>query len=432
MNRMDDLVFTSATELAAAIRHKRVSSHEVVDAYIKRIEAINPRLNAVVQLAAGSARAQAREADAALARGEIRGPLHGVSFTAKDVFETAGVISAAGLDERAYHIPERDAVVVTRLKAAGAILLGKTNCPPGGGGGDTDNPVYGRTNNPFDLDRTPAGSSGGEAAAIAAGASPLGLGSDSGGSIRVPAHFCGIAGLKPTSGRVPNTGTFDHPGGLSDYRTQIGPMARFVQDLALAFPIIAGEDGVDSGVVPVPLRNPEDVTLSGLRVAFYTDDGQAPPTPETVATVQAAAHALAAAGAVAEEARPACLSQARPITERYWRMNHLNGAEIERMFFDWDRFRSAMLAFVAPYDAVLCPVDYEPASLHGAEAHLRFNYTLPYSLTGWPCAVVRAGTSPEGLPVGVQVSAHPWREDVVLAVAQAIESALGGYQRPPL
>ena len=441
---MNDLIYASAADLAAAIRAKQVSSAEVVGAYLQRIEAVNPRLNALVQVAADSARPQAQAADAWLARGQRVGPLHGVPFTAKDVFETAGVISAAGLEERAGFVPERDAVVVARLKAAGAILLGKTNCPPGGGGGWTDNPVYGRTHNPYDLGRTPGGSSGGEAAAIAAGQSPLGLGSDSGGSIRVPAHFCGVAGLKPTSGRVPNTGTFNHPGGLSDYRTQIGPMARYVRDLALVFPLIAGEDSQDSGVIPMPLgdlesgASPAPTDQAGtrpaprLRVAFYADDGQATPTPEIAAAVQRAALALAEAGLSVEEAQPACLPQSREISERYWAMSELSGEQVEQLLLDWDGFRSVMLGFMAAYDLIVCPADYRPASRHDEEAGQRFNYTLPFSLTGWPCVVVRAGTSPEGLPLGVQIVARAWREDVALAAAQQVEVALGGWQPPPI
>jgi len=342
----DELIYTSATALAAAIRAKHVSSAEAVDVYLQRIEAVNPHLNALVQVAVDIARRQAREADAALARGEMNGPLHGVPFTAKDVCETAGLICAAGLTERAHYVPDKDAIVVARMKAAGAILLGKTNCPPGGSGGVTDNPVYGRTSNPYDTSRMPGGSSGGEAAAIAAGASPLGIGSDSGGSLRVPAHFCGIATLKPTSGRVPNTGTLNHSCGLSDYRTQIGPLARYVSDLALAFPILAGEDGCDASVIPMPLGALESVRLKGLRLAVYT---------------------LADVGLSIDEARLACLSDARPITERYWAKSRLSGAAIEQLFLDWDRFRSAMLAFVAKYDVILCSADARPAPRHGEQ-----------------------------------------------------------------
>ncbi len=285
----EDLVGRSATDLARAIATRKISSVEVVDAYLRRIQAVNPRLNAIVQRVPEGALMQARKADQAVARGDRCGALHGVPFTVKDVCETAGIVSAAGMEERAHFIPARDAVVVARMKSAGAILLGKTNCPPGGGGGVTDNPVYGRTNNPYGLDYTPGGSSGGEAAAIAACMSAVGIGSDSGGSIRVPAHFCGVASLKPTSGRVPNTGVVNHFGGLSDYRTQIGPMARYVRDLVLTLPLIAGEDGVDSGVIPMPLRDPRSVSTVGLRVAFYVDDGQATSTPDVVSTVRAAA-----------------------------------------------------------------------------------------------------------------------------------------------
>jgi len=411
---MDQLLYASSTTLAQHIRAKDVSSEEIVNACLQRIEVVNPQLNAVVQLTADTARTQAREADAALARGKIKGPLHGVPFTVKDVFDTAGVISAVGIEERASYVPEQDAVVVARMRAAGAILLGKTNCPPWGAGGESDNPVYGRTNNPYDQTRTPGGSSGGEAAIIAAGGSPLGLGSDSGGSIRVPAHFCGVAGLRPTVGRVPNTGVFNHPGGLSDLRTQIGPMSRFVEDLGLALSVISGVDWRDSGVIPMPLGDPKAIDIEGLRVAFYIDDGIATPTPETADLVSTTASVLAGAGL------------------RYWRQSELNGEKIEQLMTEWDSLRCTLLSFMENYDVLLCPACYSPAVPHGTMQDIEFSYALPYSLTGWPCVVVRAGTSPEGLPIGVQVVARPWREDVVLAVAQQIETALGGWQRPPI
>lgn len=429
---IDERLNLSAVDLSRAIIAQQISSEDLVNAYLRRIEAVNPRLNALVQVATERALTEARQADEALARGDIKGPLHGVPFTVKDVCDTKGIVSAAGLEARSHHIPSQDATVVARMKAAGAILLGKTNCPPGGAGGVTDNPVYGRTNNPYNLSHTPGGSSGGEAAAIAASLSPLGIGSDSGGSLRVPAHFCGIATLKPTSGRVPNTGVFNHPGGLSDYRTQIGPMARYVKDLALAFPIIAGEDGIDSGVVPMPIRDPEAVVKKGLSVAVYLDDGQAAPNPAVTAAIQDAARVLSNLGLAVVEARPACLADARSITERYWTMGQRSGAEVEALWLEWDRFRTTMLSFMASYDAILCPVEQQPAPLHGAKSPWLFNYTLPFSLCGWPCAVVRAGASATGLPVGVQIVARPWREDIVLAIAQAIEAALGGWQPPPL
>jgi amidase len=447
---MHELVMASALQLARRIREREVSALEVVQAHLEHIAAVNPRVNALVQITAEPALAAARAADAALAHGEASGPWHGVPFTVKDVVEVEGVISAAGLPARADFRPAADAVVVARMRAAGAILLGKTNCPPGGGGGWTDNPVYGPTNNPYQLAYSPGGSSGGEAAAVAAGMSPLGIGSDSGGSIRLPAHFCGVAGLKPTHGRIPNTGVLNHPGGLfSDPRTQIGPLARSVEDLYTALDTLRGVDDHDSGVIPMPLAGLDDAPLGGLRVAFYTDDGQATPTQETQQAIAASAEACAHAGMRVSERRPEAIRDARTITERYWEMERLSGAQITRLFEEWDGFRSRMLAFMRDYDIILCPVDYRLAGPHppraaahgteradistflGAADPLRFNYTLPFSLCGYPCVVVRVGTSAEGLPIGAQVIAQPWREERALAVALVLERALGGWQ-PPL
>jgi amidase len=421
---MDEVTRASATWLAAAIRSKRVSAEEVVAAHLRRIDRVNPGLNAVVQLAADRALAEARQADTALAGGEVRGPLHGVPFTAKDVFDTAGVVTAQGLPERSGFVPAADHRLVARLRGAGAILLGKTNCPPHGVGGETDNPLYGRTANPYAPSHSPGGSSGGEAAIVAAGGSPLGLGSDSGGSLRLPAHYCGIATLKPTDGRT--------EAALGDPRTENGPMARWVEDLAPAMRAIAGLDTPDLRTLPVPLGDPGAVRLRGLRLAAYDDDGVAVPTSETRAAVRGSAAVLAAAGAAVEERRPAPIAAAREITERWWRLGELPGPEVERLFADWDRFREEMAAFMDRYDALLCPADHRPALRYGEGDYRQFTYTLPFSLTGYPCVVVRAGTSPEGLPIGVQVAARPWREDVALAVAKQIETALGGWQPPPL
>jgi len=428
---MEELIYATAVALAREIRARRISSEEVVVAYLRRIEEVNGRLNAVVQPPAQAALTAARVADAALARGDLVGPLHGVPFTAKDVFDTAGVVTAAGLAERATFVPTHDATVVARMRAAGGILLGKTNCPPGGAGGDSENAVYGATNNPYDLERTPGGSSGGEAAIIASGGSPVGLGSDSGGSLRLPAHYCGIATLRPTAGRVPATGGYGLPGGLSDSRTQVGPMARYVADLALTLPIIAGIDWRDSAVMPVPLGDPHTVALSRLRLAFYLDDGIAPSTPDTAATVLRAVQALANAGLTVAEERPPQVLESLDITSRYWNHGHLSGDQYDAVMLAWDRVRTDMLAFMESRDVILCPVSDRPALPHHTEHDSRFSYCLPYSLTGYPCAVVRAGTSSEGLPIGVQVIARPWREDVTLAVAQCLENALGGWQRPP-
>jgi amidase len=462
---VDELIYASATALAKAIRTKEVSSVEVIGAHLRRIEAVNPKLNAIVQLTAERARVEAQAADAALARGATIGPLHGVPVTIKDNIETTGVICTVGTKGRTTFVPAQDATVVTRLRAAGAIVLGKTNLPEWGLAFESDNLVYGRTNNPYDLSRTPGGSSGGEAAIIAAGGSPLGLGNDAGGSIRQPAHCCGIAGIKPTTGRVPRTGTPPGPGGALLTLWQHGPMARFVEDLSLTLSLIAGIDWHDPGIIPMPLGDPKSIDLKGLRVAFYTDNGIVSPTSETITVVKDAANVLSTAGLAVEEARPNGIGQSyefmfpllgadggtgiqmllqmagttevHPLMQGFLerlRPHAMSTAEFGALLFRWDMFRSAMLGFLEKYDVIICPVAAYPALPHGTslENLPAFSYTFTYNLTGWPGTVVRGGTSPEGLPIGVQIVARPWREDVALAVAQHLETVLGGWQRPPL
>ena len=229
-------------------------------ALLSRIEQVNGELNAVVQLSAQGAQTEAEAADAQLARGAVRGPLHGVPITIKDSLDTAGIVSTGGTTGRREFVPDHDATVVRRLREADAIILGKTNTPELTLSFETDNQVYGRTDNPFDVARTSGGSSGGAAAIIAAGGSPLDIGSDTGGSIRVPAHCCGITGLRPTSGRVPRTGHIVPYGlGSLDSLTTLGPMARRVEDLALTLPVISGVDWRDPTVVPLPLGDPKEV-----------------------------------------------------------------------------------------------------------------------------------------------------------------------------
>lgn len=435
---MDELFYASATTLARRIRDRELSSKEVVQAYLQRIEAINPRLNALVQLAAEQALNDADAADAALARGRLIGPLHGVPFSVKDWIDTAGLPCTGGELAFRARVPAEDATVVARMRQAGAILLGKTNVL-------VENPVYGRTNNPYNLAYSTTGSSSGEAALIAAGGSPLGLGSDSGGSIRQPAHACGISGLKPTTGLIPLTGHFPFISAINDPRTTIGPMARFVEDLALALPILCGMDWKDASVISVPLADWRAVEVGTLRVACYTHHAEAAPTAETAETCRQAAHVLAGRGARVEEVLPPRIEEAAAITRQYWQRPEsasaeewvadgpvrLDSAEVEQHLFTWDRFRRALIGFMARYDVILTPAAERPATPHGTDGGW-IPYTLPYSLTGWPCVVVRAGSAPEGLPIGVQVVARPWRDDVALAVAQAIERALGGWQSPPL
>jgi amidase len=426
---MDEPWLVGALELGERIRRRDVSATEVVDAFIERIEAVDGDVNAVVVRAFDRARAEAAAADRRADDGTSLGALDGVPFTVKDVIETEGVATVAGLPERRTTVPAADAVVVARLRAAGAIMLGKTNTPPSGAGGVTDNPVFGRTDNPYALDRWVAGSSGGEAAAQAYGASAFGIGSDSGGSLRVPAHACGVTTLRPTSGRVPNTGALEHPGGLSDARTQIGPIARSATDLLPILRAIAGPDGRDSGVVPVPLGDVEPVDVSRLRVATPRD---ATTDRTTLAAVQAAADALAAVGAeISHEGFDPEIERAFEISRRYWRWSELTGEETGTLLEDWDAFRTDALATMDRFDVLLGPASPTSARPHGEGLERMFEHTLGASLTGQPAVVVRGGSDVDGLPVGVQLVGPVWREELAVAAALVVERASGGWQPSP-
>jgi amidase len=459
---MQALIRAPAGELADAIRQRKVSVLEAVDAYLARIEAVDPELNAVVRLRAEEARREALAADALLAVGAGVGPLHGVPFTIKDSIDTAGTVSTWGTPGRARFVPERDAPVVARLRAAGAILLGKTNTPELTLSFETQSPLHGRTSNPFDPERTSGGSSGGAAALVSAAGCAFDLGSDTGGSIRVPAHFCGCAGLRPTSGRVPRTGHAIPPGGLLDSLTSLGPIARSVADLARLLECISGEDGHDPFVAPVPLGQPARVRLPGLRIALHTDNGIRAPTPEIARAVRDAGGALAEAGCKVDEVRPPGIEESLDLflalmradagaslgllleragthpeqssLREFFTLPGLSAAEQARLVDRWDRFRTRLLGFVQAYDGILCPPCAIPAPHHGAsDGEIdAFAYTMTFNLTGWPAAVVPVAGSPEGLPIGVQVVARPWREDVALALAGRLETAFGGWQPPPL
>lgn len=458
---MFDLIYASVVQLAKAIHDREISSVEVVQACLNRIEAVNPKLNAVVQLRGDEALDEARLADEALARGERTGVLHGIPMTIKDSLDTAGVITTGGTLGRKSFMPERDATVVTRVKNAGAILLGKTNTPELTIAFETNNLIYGRTSNPYDLTRTPGGSSGGAAAIIASGGSPFDIGSDLGGSLRLPAHFCGIAGFKPTSGRVPRTGhIIPYAAGATDAYQAIGPLARSVDDLTLLLGIIAGPDWQDPTIVPMPQAHPADVDLRTLRVAFYTDNGTVTPTPEIMQTVRDVAQALQGVVASVVEDRPERMAETwdlwtslnvadggygtLEILERAGTTQtsrpmgsadrEVSGREFGRRLREMDLFRSQMLGFMANYDVIVCPPSASVAIRHDTqwEHFAGFSYTATYNLTGWPAVVVRAGTSPEGLPIGVQIVANPWREDVALRVARFVEETFGGWQEPPL
>jgi amidase len=454
-----------AARLAGAIARRDLSSREAVDACLAAIDAVNGELNAVVQLVPERARAEAAAADDRQVAGEPPGPLHGVPVTIKDCFATDGIITTVGTTGLRSYVPDSDDVTVARLREAGAIVVGKTNCPEFLMGFESDNLVYGRTVNPFDAAYTCGGSSGGEAAIVAAGASPLGLGSDSGGSLRVPAHFCGVPTLKPTHGRVPITSAvFPSTGPFSRLRA-IGTLAPTVEDLTLAMGVLAGPDGRDPWAAPVPLDDAGQVDITGLRVAVYTDDGVSPATPETVAAVEGAALALEKAGASVEATRLPVAHQAvelytgilggdggsglRRVLEAvgttepsplianmlaFLSANVQPASEYADRLARWDRFRLDAMAFLDLFDVVLSPVAAVPALPHGTTfEHIdAFGYVFTHNLTGWPAAVVRGGTSPDALPIGVQVASGPWREDRALAVAAHLESVLGPFAPPTI
>lgn len=443
----------SAKMMAQAVRRGDISAEALVAAHFERIDAVNPRLNAVVQLDRDNARETARAMDLRRAAGAALPPLAGVPFTVKDSFDTAGIVSTAGTTGRRNHRPERDATVVKRLRQAGAVLLGKTNTPELTLSFETDNLVYGRTNNPYDLDRTPGGSSGGAAAIVACGGAAFDIGSDTSGSLRVPAHFCGVAALKPTVGSVPRTGHII----ANDERTQIGPIARRVEDLGLILPIMEGPDGID----PLASRGRESRSGAEVgRVAIFASDGRAEPDVATQRVVQEIAGFLGSCGIATEWSRPRAMDDLPQLrrSDRRWIEQLLeaagttevhdelawiheppvpgrglpNEALIERTV----RFRAEMEEFMQGFDALICPIRPYPAPYHGDSLRTEYKagrwYTPAFNLTGWPVVTVRAGTAPGGLPIGVQVAARRWREDVAIEVAERIERWSGGWRAPCL
>jgi len=424
-----------------------------------------------VQVDAEGARGAARAAEDAALRGEELGPLHGVPISIKSSIEVAGLRCEAGSKLRAGFVASHDAPLVSRLRKAGAIILGNTNTPELLMAWETDNLLYGRTNNPWDLSRTPGGSSGGEAAAIASGCSAGGVGSDGGGSIRVPAHFSGICGLKPTPGRIPATGHFPTSVGPFASIGVVGPMARTVADLKLLFEVMQGPDDGDPSSAPVPLRWPSHSEVKKLRVGYFEDDGRTPVTPETRAAVRTAAEALKRAGFEVQPFRPEGLEPARQL---WWQFFGIAGgmllgpltkgreadlSPILKQFLSWvaaepahtgqtlldawimrDGVRMEIFSQMREYPVLLCPVASIPAFRHGERSWeidgqtVRYldawSYTEWFNLLGTPAAVVPVGRSKEGLPIGVQIVARPWEEELVLAVAAELEAQRGAWQAP--
>jgi amidase len=481
---MDKLVYQTAVELAESIRSRQFSSVEVVEAFLSQIASHNPTLNAIVTLDEAGARECARQADAALTRGELWGPLHGVPVTIKDSFETAGLRTTSSFKPLANYVPKQDATVVARLRSAGAVILGKTNLPEMAGDFQTDSPVFGIAKNPWDLQRTPGGSSGGEAAALAAGMSPLGIGSDIGGSIRIPAHFCGLFGLKPTDRRVSNAGHIPPlPGSPNSVRYMLvsGPLARSVADLRLCLKLIAGPDGRDASVCPAPLAEPPRQPLSALRFAWSDNFGGIPITHDTRAALAKLADDLTNAGCQVERKNPPDFD-----FDLAWRtFGELYGAMVYTLmpppvqffirlfgpmqykdillrsasrtpncrvssFFNTltnqDRLLLALERFLADYDAWLCPVAAMPAFEHRARNRLDapldvdgqmiggtfsgIGYTTIFSLTGHPVVVAPLAKSKQGLPIGVQIVGRLWSEMDLLSTAEALTEITGPFQPP--
>lgn len=462
---MTELTSQSAAELAELMRTKAVSPVEVVEAHLRRIEEFNPQLNAIVTLSPDVLE-QARAAEVAATSGNTLGPLHGVPITVKDTIETAGLRTTSGSALRSEFIPAHDARAVARLKGAGAIILGKTNAAEMAMDYTADNPVFGRTNNPHDHSRTPGGSSGGEAAAIAAGLSPAGIGSDLAGSIRIPSHFCGITGLKPTVGRVPGAGQFPPATGPYSLGAVIGPMARRVADLHLLFQVLTGNESSGS------LRDRHDL-VRGFRAAWYVDDGVSPVTKETAQAVEAAAHALSKAGLGITQARPPAVERGHDLWLKIfsrasvvqlrnvyagneekggdfvrWRLATADDTPLPSLdeyiqsWLERDSLRAELVQWMENTPLIVAPVGATPAFPHATtkvqvgertmSTFRAFSYAQAFNVFDLPVVVVSAGRSPENLPIGVQIVGRPFAEETVLAAALIVEEALGGWQMPAM
>jgi Asp-tRNA(Asn)/Glu-tRNA(Gln) amidotransferase A subunit family amidase len=470
---MGDLTFLSAVVMAQQIREKKISPFELADAHLAKIERLNPKLNAFVHVDAERVRREAQAAGAAVMSGKVLGPLYGVPISIKSSLDVAGLRCEAGTRLRAGQIATQDAPLVARLRNAGAIVLGLTNTPELLMAWETDNLLYGRTNSPWDLDRTPGGSSGGEAAAIAAGMSAGGVGSDGGGSIRVPAHFSGICGLKPTPGRIPSTGHFPPSGGPFALLGVVGPMARTVADLKALFEVMQGPDDGDPCAAPVPLHWPHDDDVKKLRVGYFEDDGRTPVTPETRAAVRTAAEALRGAGFQVEPFRPQGLEEARVLWRKFFvtvggmlirPMFHEREKDLSptlKQFLEWsaaepplsgdtlleawigrDVLRGKFLEEMRKCPILLCPAAAIPAFRHGERSWTvegqtvnyldAWSYTEWFNLLGNPGAVVPVSYSREGMPIGVQIVGRPWEEEQALAVAAALEKECAAWKIPPI
>jgi amidase len=466
---MNKVVLAPATRQLELLRTGQISVTELAEAHIQQIERLNPALNAFADFDAERVRAQARLLDA---KQGPRGVLHGLPVTIKSSISTAGYLCEIGSLLHKGDIPTEDAVVVGRLRAAGALILGTTNCPEFLMAYETANLLHGRTRNPWDLDRSPSGSSGGESAAIAAGLSAAGLGSDSGGSVRVPAHFTGICSLKQTPGRVPGRGHLPPCVGPFSILGAIGPMARTMGDVDLLFRALAGQDPSDPVSPPLALTRPSLGDLRAKKIGFFEDDGLVPVTPETRAAVRAAAQALREAGFCVAPFRPRYLEELRkfwwtffvqcgamfyepeirgrrdqlsPIFKEFLSFSEavspLTATELLDAWAGLELLRAKVLEEMSAFPVLLCPVASIPAFRHDERSWTVEGQTVNYldsmRYTQWfnalaaPAAVVPVGSSPEGLPICVQIVARPFEDETALAVAAVVDTAFG-YRPPPM
>jgi Asp-tRNA(Asn)/Glu-tRNA(Gln) amidotransferase A subunit family amidase len=461
--------FSTIQQTAEAIRCRNISPVEVVESHLKNIELWQPALNAFVHLDKEAARRHSQAAEAALSNDTPPGPLHGIPLTIKSCIDVAGWPCPAGSLLRKEYVPKHDAPLVARLKYAGAILLGNTNTPEFLMAYESNNLLTGKTSNPWNLSYSAGGSSGGEAAAIASGCSMGGVGSDGGGSIRVPAHFCGICGLKPTPGRIPSTGHFPPGAGAFSWIGVVGPMARTIADLRLLFEVMAGPDAGDALSSPVPLHAPGKNDLRSLHIGILESEALGNATAETTAAVQQAAKWLADQGFTIEPIRIEGLDRA---LELWWFFfGHVIGhllrqtvadreEKISSVFRDYlshanlgtpvtldqfveacaerDLLRAKLLRPMQNVPILLSPVSSAPAFRHGEGNYrpgtgyldtMRFSQWL--NLAGFPGLSVPVRLSKEGLPIGIQLIGRPFEDELLLSVAEALETSRGKWQPPP-
>ena len=467
---MSELVFLPALRQLEMLRLRNLSVAELAEAHIRQIERLNPQLNAFVDFDPERVRAQARSMDATAL--DSRGPLYGLPVSVKSSIATAGHKCEIGSLLHKNEIPRDDAVVVARLRAAGALILGTTNCPEFLMAYETANLLHGLTRNPWDLDRTPGGSSGGESAAIASGMSTAGLGSDSGGSVRVPAHFTGICSLKPTPGRIPGRGHLPPCVGPFSTLGAIGPMARTMGDVALLFRTLGEQDKADPASPPIAMQARSLDDLRAHRIGFFEDDGLTPVTPETRSAISAARRALREAGFRVEPFRPRTLEQLRKLWWTFFvrcgamfyepevqrgrdhlspifleflqiaeRSGPLASTELLNSWAEMDLLRSKTLEEMREYPVLLCPVASVPAWRHGERTWTvdgkpveyldAVRYTQWFNILGAPAAVMPVNQSPEGLPIAVQIASRPFEDEVVLGIAGVLDAAFG-FSPPPL